>query len=296
MVETGPETKFQGRPIAASADIVPEPKSGFAAIIRTCRNRGEEFYRNCPARSCSPPSSHISEAVLTQLLLDLQPAQVPSLDNFIVGENQELLARLRALAQPGCFDAIYLWGHDGCGKSHLLTAVANLALRRRPALLLAGNPAAADFTAPPGGLLIVDAVDALDAAAQIALFRIFNTARVIGLGLLIAGTAPPLRLKLREDLRTRIGQALIYELKTLNDEQKAAALRRHALERGLKVDDGLVRYLLSHGRRDLPSLMAVLDHLDRATLERQRPATLPLLKEALQLQLVPHEDHESGTV
>jgi DnaA family protein len=109
---------------------------------------------------------------------------------------------------------------------------------------------------------------------------------------------PPLQLQLREDLRTRIGQTLIYEVKTLNDEQKAAALRRHALERGLKVDDGLVRYLLSHGRRDLPSLMAVLDHLDRATLERQRPATLPLLKEALQLQLVPDApiENEPGPV
>ena len=148
------------------------------------------------------------------------------------------------------------------------------------------------------GLLIVDDVDNLDAAAQIAFFRIFNTARLIGLGLLLAGGKPPVKLKLREDLRTRIGQTLIYEVKTLNDEQKAAALRRHALERGLKVDDGLVRYLLSHGRRDLPSLMAVLDHLDRATLERQRPATLPLLKEALQLQLVPDApiENEPGPV
>ena len=32
------------------------------------------------------------------------------------------------------------------------------------------------------------------------------------------------------------GQALIYEIKTLNDEQKAAALRRHAFERGLRVE------------------------------------------------------------
>jgi DnaA family protein len=231
---------------------------------------------------------------LTQLLLDLQPNQAPSLDNYIVGENHELLARLATLAGPGCFDAAYLWGAGGCGKSHLLAATAGLALRRRPALLLSGASATA-FTAPPGGLLIVDDVDNLDDDAQIALFRIFNTARLIGLGLLIAGHHPPLKLNLREDLRTRIGQTLIYEVKTLNDEQKAAALRRHALERGLRVDEGLVRYLLSHGRRDLPSLMAVLDHLDRATLERQRPATLPLLKEALQLQLVPDEN-ESGTV
>lgn len=227
---------------------------------------------------------------MTQLLLDLLPTQAPSLDNFIAGENAELLSRLRVLAQPGCFDAIYLWGPAGCGKSHLLSAAARLALRKRPALLLADRPAAATFTAPPGGLLIVDDVETLDEAAQIALFRIFNTARMIGLGLLIAGHQPPVQLQLREDLRTRIGQMLIYEVRTLDDEQKAAALRRHALERGLRVDDGLVRYLLSHGRRDLPSLMAVLDHLDRATLERQRPATLPLLKEALQLQLVPAHD------
>ncbi len=228
---------------------------------------------------------------MTQLLLDLRPNQPPSLDNFIVGANDELLSRLRLLAEPGCFDTLYLWGASGCGKSHLLGAAASLALRRRPVLLLSGcRPAGADFHAPPGGLLVVDDVDALDDDAQIALFRIFNTARLIGLGLLLAGHRPPAQLKLREDLRTRIGQTLIYEVKTLNDEQKAAALRRHAIERGLKVDDNLVRYLLAHGRRDLPSLMAVLDHLDRATLERQRPATLPLLKEALQLQLVPQDD------
>jgi DnaA family protein len=225
---------------------------------------------------------------LTQLLLDLLPTQSPSLDNFIAGNNGELLSRLRTLATSGCFDMIYLWGAEGSGKSHLLAATASLALRRRPALLL-DRPAAAALTAPPGGLLIVDDVDHLDDAAQVALFRIFNTARMIGLGLLLAGKAPPLRLALREDLRTRIGQTLIYEVQTLDDEHKAAALRRHALERGLKVEDSLVRYLLSHGRRDLPSLLAVLDHLDHATLERQRPATLPLLKEVLQLQLLPDD-------
>lgn len=229
----------------------------------------------------------------TQLLLDLQPVQPPSLENFIAGTNQELLARLRALVEPGCFDALYLWGPEGSGKTHLLSAVASLGLRKRPVMFLEGRPASADFFAPPGGLLIVDDIDALDDEAQIALFRLYNTARMIGLGLLLAGSRPPLQLALREDLRTRIGQTLIYEVKTLNDDQKAAALRRHALERGFKVDDGLVRYLLAHGRRDLPSLMAVLDHLDRTTLERQRPATLPLLKEALQLQLMPQENESS---
>ena len=230
---------------------------------------------------------------MAQLLLDLQPAQPPTLDNFIPGTNQELLARLRALATPGCFDALYLWGMEGSGKSHLLSAVASLAMRKRPVMFLDRRPASADFFDLPGGLLVVDDIDNLDEAAQITLFRLYNTARMIGLGLLLAGNRPPLQLNLREDLRTRIGQTLIYEVKPLNDEQKVSALHQHARERGMKIDDSLVQYLLTHGRRDLPSLMAVLDHLDRTTLERQRPATLPLLKEALQLQLMPQENEPS---
>jgi DnaA family protein len=41
-------------------------------------------------------------------------------------------------------------------------------------------------------------------------------------------------------------------------------------------------YLLTHFRRDMPSLSAMLDALDRYSLETQRPITLPLLRELLQ--------------
>lgn len=224
---------------------------------------------------------------MTQLLLDLKLEQAPTLDNFVAGANGELLGRLRAQADPGCFDNIYLWGPAGCGRSHLLAATAGLAALRRPVVLLSGREVDGDLAAPPGALVAIDDVDALSEAAQIALFRTFNAARIVGLSLLLSGSEPPLRLAVREDLRTRIGQTLVYEVKPLSDDEKSAALKRHALVRGMRVDEGLVRYLLSRGRRDLPSLMAVLDSLDRASLEQHRPATLPLLKEVMQLPLEP---------
>lgn len=224
---------------------------------------------------------------MTQLLLDLKPGQTATLDNFVAGTNGELLARLRGLADRGCFDALYLWGPAGCGKSHLLAAT--IASARRPARLLAGREVGSEISISPGMLLAIDDVEALSGPAQVALFRTFNTARLAGLALLVSGSVPPARLSLREDLRTRIGQMLVFEVKALSDDEKSAALRRHAMMRGMKVDDALVRYLLAHSRRDLPSLMAVLDSLDHATLERHRPATLPLLKEVMQLQLE-HED------
>lgn len=225
-----------------------------------------------------------------QLLLDIRPVQSPSLDNFVAGANAELLARLRALSQPRAFDAVYLWGPAGSGRTHLLRAAhAAAAAAHRRAVHVAGEEAGAELPCPPGGLLVIDDVERLDAAAQIALFRVFNTARLAGLALLMSGSAPPLQLALREDLRTRIGSALIYELKPLSDADKAAALKSHAAQRGMRIDDELIEHLLRHAPRDLPTLMAVLDALDRVSLERKRPLTQPLLREVLQ-SLPPLQD------
>ncbi len=219
-----------------------------------------------------------------QLLLDLKPEQPPTLDNFVAGSNAELVARLRNLTGPASFEAITLWGAQGCGKSHLLAAVAAAADSRRPVLFLRGEEVV-DLTPPTSCLLIIDDVEGLAPEAQIALFRCFNAARFLGLAMLIASSAPPLRLDLREDLRTRIGQTLIYEVQALTDEEKGAALQRHAIARGMLMDAGVVQYLLRHGRRDLPSLMAMLDGLDRVSLEQKRSPTLPLLKELMQTNL-----------
>jgi DnaA family protein len=113
------------------------------------------------------------------------------------------------------------------------------------------------------------------------LFRVFIAAREKRIALLLSGAQPPLQLSLREDLRTRIGQMLIYEIKGLSDDEKADALRHYAQQRGLPLDDAVLRYLLLHGRRDLPSLLATVDRLDETSLARQRPPTLPLLRELM---------------
>lgn len=220
-----------------------------------------------------------------QMLLDLKPEQAPTLDNFVVGANGELLQRLRDLCDSHSFEALYLWGPTGGGKSHLLAATASAAAARRPVVVVDAAGAGNELHLAPGSLLVIDDIEALGEEAQVALFRAFNAARFTGLALLLAGTEPPLRLALREDLRTRVGQALIYEIQALSDEDKAAALRRHAIERGMLMDPGVVQYLLRHGRRDLPSLMAMLGSLDRASLEQKRPPTLPLLRELMQTSL-----------
>jgi DnaA family protein len=55
----------------------------------------------------------------------------------------------------------------------------------------------------------------------------------------------------------------------------------HAHVRGFALGEEVAAYLLTHSRRDMGSLMAALDSLDRYSLETGRPVTVPLLKEAL---------------
>jgi DnaA family protein len=101
--------------------------------------------------------------------------------------------------------------------------------------------------------------------------------------LLVSGTESPLHLKLRDDLRTRLGWGLVYQVHALNDEEKEQALVQHAGSLGFALPAEVTQYLLRHGRRDLPSLMAVLDELDAHSLRLHRPPTVPLLKEVLQM-------------
>lgn len=195
-----------------------------------------------------------------QLPLEISPPAEPTFDNFIAGANAEALERVRALAAGASREPlVYLWGEPGSGRSHLLRAAA----RANPRLVAA------------------DDVESLEPAAQQALFIAINAARDGQAAVLAAGSAPPAGLAMREDLRTRLGSGLVYQLKPLSDADKALHLRAEAHRRGLRLTDEVVWYLLHHLPRDVASLNAVLDLLDRHSLARQRPVTLPLIREAL---------------
>lgn len=216
---------------------------------------------------------------MRQMALDIRPETVPGFDNFVPGSNAELIERLRHLATPQAFEHLYIWGEEGSGRSHLLRATEGAC--RRATRLVRGGEVGDDLPLPTGGLLIVDEVERLSPEGQIALFRGINTARLVGLSILMAGDVPPLELVLREDLRTRIGQALCYHVQPLSDEDKLETLARHARARGLRLEPEVANYMLRHGRRDLGSLLAVLERLDERTLAEKRPASVGLVKEIL---------------
>lgn len=215
---------------------------------------------------------------MTQLLLNIAPDWVPTLQNFVVGRNVELLSALRhALTGSTRERCFFLWGEQGSGKSHLLQAMVDHARA-------AGQNASYAYAAVPpiGQVVAVDDVQALDEGAQIALFQLYNSMRDSGGLLLVSGIAAPALLNLREDLRTRLSWGLVYQVHALSDNEKVQALEHHAQARGLALPREVTNYLLSHGRRDLPALLTLLDALDQHCLRLKRTPSVPLLKEVMQ--------------
>ena len=88
---------------------------------------------------------------------------------------------------------------------------------------------------------------------------------------------------MRQDLVTRMGWGLVYQVHDLNEEEKIHALKKHAANSGFNLSQDVCLYLLRHGRRDLSSLMMIIDALDRYSLANQRHITVPLLRELLQV-------------
>ena len=202
---------------------------------------------------------------MQQLLLDLLPPPAPTFDNFVPGQNAEACAALRAwLADPAGATCFLLWGEQHCGRKHLL----NSARQSHPELCWAAD------------------VERLDGPSQIALFNTFNAQKLAGGKLLVSSLQPPAALQVREDLRTRLGSGLVYRLHGLSDAEKRAALTERAAGRGLKLSADILDYIFRHVRRDMGTLVSLLDALDRFTLLHKRALTLPVVRDLLQTPLL----------
>jgi DnaA family protein len=125
-------------------------------------------------------------------------------------------------------------------------------------------------------------VEQLAPALQVELFNLYNALRERGAALVASGSAPPQQLGLRPDLATRLGWGPVYQVHALSDAEKTGALQDHAAARGIRLPEEVCAFLLARVQRDMGTLLAVLDALDRSSLAAKRAITVPFLREWLQ--------------
>ena len=219
---------------------------------------------------------------MNQLIFDFASHDYPGFDKFLGTENAELVYVLQH--KHGQF--IYVWGEEGAGKSHLLQAwVAQALDAGRNALYIDSAATPLTEAALDAEYLAIDQIEKLNNEEQALLFAIFNRFRNSGKGfLLLSSEYTPQQLVIREDLRTRMAYGLVYEVKPLTDREKIDALVSMAAARQVTIDPEIFEYLLNHWRRDMDSLMQMLDTLDNYAVMMGKRITLPLLRQLLKQQ------------
>lgn len=212
---------------------------------------------------------------MQQLLLDVFTPPRPTLANFLVGQNGQLVHELHQLQiNAGTSPFIYMYGPSGCGKTHLLRGIAaELGVN----VVAGGNR----FVFKPSEqALVMDNIEQLTPFSQVQLFNAFNSsmAERKPAKIVLAGDKPAADLKLRDDLRTRIEAGLCQRVLPLSDDEKHEALQAMAQSRGLQLSEEVIEYALRYFQRDMGSLMAVMDGLDRFSLEQHKPVSVNLLR------------------
>ena len=227
--------------------------------------------------------------MMKQLALDIGLYAGPSLDNFLAGPNADALQHMQVWVADKAHSATrspvpsYFWGPGGSGKTHLLKA-AREALRGQGAGVgwLDSSVHEPPAYAEAWAAVVLDDVHLYTASQQHMAFNWFVNAQTAQRPVLAAGELPPADLKLRDDLRTRLGWGHVFALRVLSEPERRAVLRQTADARGVFLSDEVMDFMLTRFSRDLGHLMQLLAELDGFALQTKRPITVPLLKTMLE--------------
>ena len=225
-----------------------------------------------------------------QLPLGLALRDSARFDSFFAGGNTELVALLQSMARGDGESSVYLAGHAGRGKSHLLQATCQaagehgLSCAYLPLRELQGMSAAVLDGLDAMQLVCVDDIEVIagQSAWQTAMFNLFNRAQAAGHALVFAGSDKPAASGITlPDLVTRLAAGPVFTLHALNEEAVQAALQLRARGRGLELPVETAQFLLRRLPRDLASAFNLLDRLDQASMVEQRRLTIPFVKAVL---------------
>ncbi|HIP95466.1 MAG TPA: DnaA regulatory inactivator Hda [Leucothrix sp.] len=211
-------------------------------------------------------------------------------------ENAETLGILRniaSFASVASFSEIQqniLWGEAHAGKTHLLQACCAKVTDSHDVISYIPLKEMASFGIEIlnglsfSKLIALDDIDFVlgDKEWEISIFNLINQCRESGQHLLMSSTKNPRKMDcMLPDLASRLIWGGSYRIRALNDEDKPKALQARADQRGFKLTDRVVEYLYRRYPRDIESLMALLDKLDKESLRKKAVITIPFVREVL---------------
>lgn len=219
-----------------------------------------------------------------QLPLDFKNNQTKTFVDFIQGTNSTLLDSLKGFISSD-ETLFYLWGETSCGKTHLLQAyVTQLLSQNKSAAII--KPTELDNRQNVQliemfNIICIDNIEqiARNKAREEALFFWINETKQAGKKIILAGQLSNNSEQWHlPDLRSRLQAGRTHELKTLNREDSFRVFKHQAMNRGIKIDSKIEKYLKNNYPMNTAYLSSLLNKLDQVTLIEKKQVTIPLLK------------------
>ena len=223
---------------------------------------------------------------------------------FVIGGSNELAAACsdRVAAAPATtYNPLFIWGGTGLGKTHLMHAIGNTILGRRPERQVAYVPSE-QFTnelidAIRTGqttlfreryrridVLLVDDVHfiANKEGTQEEFFHTFNALYDAKKQIVITSDRPPQDIPgLQERLVSRFEWGLVTDIQPPDLETRSAILRTKADEDGIEIDDDIIEYVARSRSCSVRQLEGALIKLLAFSSLTRREISLDLARDAL---------------
>ena len=221
---------------------------------------------------------------------DLRYDQIPidfgfyskkTLDNFIIGSNQDLYNSLLDLYRAN--NLVFIYGRKSSGKTHLCEALINL-MQENVIKVDGDTNLESLFLSDFYELVIIDDIDKLllKLSNEEIIFTIINNQILNKKSTLITSTK---QLDTSDfkliDLHSRLFSDKIYSISDLSDEDKINLMISRCSEKGLEVSEKVLNYIMNNCSRDLYFLCAFINSLDYASLSTKRRVTIPFIKQAI---------------
>lgn len=216
-----------------------------------------------------------------QGVLTLSAPLWPSLDSFIVGENEKTLQQLTAWLQAASPTLSLLTGEASSGKTHLAQAILSQQSQQGlPCAFISAKDSAGLRPERLEGmerlsLICIDDADRLlqQQAWKLALQQLVKLMRDSGGMILLVQRASPADDEL---------MGLTFTLTALNqDDEKRQLLIQRAKQRDIDLSKEVINWLMKQYADDVGQLMHVLAYLDHGSMTLKHPITLPFAKKLL---------------
>ena len=204
-------------------------------------------------------------------------------ENFVEGSSNKF-ARAACMAvakEPNTYNPLFIYGHSGLGKTHLLYAVINYMKKNHPGLNIVykkcenfldelvyaiQNGSTSEFKDKyrTADVLLIDDIQFIagKVSTQEEFFHTFSALYEHEKQIILTSDRPPKEIKPLEDrLRTRFEGGLLADVQPPSFELRIAIINKKAADMGLAISNSLIEYMAERLQNNIRQIEGVLKKL-----------------------------------